>query len=209
MNTTEIIAGFELLVDDTTELSSTEELALLNKWYQIVCDDRPWEFLKKEASGTMATTTTITVPSDFGYFVENRLMTDNSDNFDQNAKPVGILLNGIKWLQIIDFSSRKQYINRDGFAYYDARQGTLTTTYPQASGATYSFDYKAVPSDLTAGQSPAFPSRFHQMLCHAMAADDMIIQLFDRNRSYAKENSAQYFSYLQSMSAWNANLQNI
>lgn len=208
MNTTEIIAAFELYVDDTTELSTAQELQLLNKMYQRICDLVSWEFLKKEASGTMASTTTITVPTDFGYFVDNRLMTDNSDDFDQNARPVGILINGTKWLQIINWSDRRQYNNVDGYAYYDARQGTIVTTYPQGTGATYSFDYKMVPSDLTAGQSPAFPSRFHPMIYHAMAVDDMIIQLFDKARSYAQENAAQYASYLADMKLWNANLQN-
>lgn len=209
MTATEIIAMFELYVDDTTELSTAEELALLNRVYQQVCDDRPWEFLKKEGSGTMASTTTIAVPSDFGYFVENRGYTDNSTVPDYNAKPTGILINGTKWLQIIDWSTRRQYANQDGYAYYDARLGTITTTYAQPSGATYSFDYKYVPSDLTAGQSPVFPSRFHPMVAYAMAVDDMVIQLFDKARSYAAENNAKYVSYLARMAQWNANLQNV
>lgn len=208
MTATEITAYFETFVDDLTELSTENELTLLNKWYQIICDDRPWEFLKKEATGTMASTTSIPVPSDFGYFLENRLMTDNSDNFDNNAKPVGILINGTKWLQIINWSDRRQYTNRDGFAYYDAQSGTITTTYPQPSGATYSFDYKKIPDDLTANQSPLFPSRFHKMLGHAMASDDMIIQLFDKSRSYRNEHLGQYGSYLAQMAQWNADLQN-
>ncbi len=131
MTTQEIIAGFELYVDDTTDLSSVEELALLNKVYQKICDDRPWEFLKKEASGTMATTTTITVPSDFGYFTENRNLTDNSQIAEFNAKPAGILINGKKWIQIVNWDTRRQYAGQDGYAYYDALNGTITFTYAQ------------------------------------------------------------------------------
>ena len=48
MTAQEIIAAFELKVDDSTELSTSEELALLNRVYQLVCDERPWEILKKK-----------------------------------------------------------------------------------------------------------------------------------------------------------------
>lgn len=209
MTASEIIAKFELYVDDTTELSTSEELALLNKIYQKVCDDRPWEFLKKEASGTMATTTTITVPSDFGYFVENRSYTDNSEYPVYNAKPTGILINGTKWLQVVNWSDRRQYANANGYAYYDARQGTITSTYAQPAGATYSFDYKMIPTDLLIGGTPSFPSRYHDVIYHGMCVDDMVIQLFDKARSYAGENQAMYQSYLASMALWNANLNNI
>lgn len=209
MTSAEIIALFELYVDDTTELSTAEELALLNRVYQAVCDDRSWEFLKKEASGTMASTTTITAPSDFGHFLENRSYTDNSEIPDYNSTPTGILINGTKWLKVIDWSTRRQYANQDGYVYYDARQGTITTTYAQPSGATYSFDYKMVPTDLLIGTSPVFPSRFHPMLAYAMAVDDMIIQLFDKARSYAGENNAKYRNQLAQMAVWNANLQNM
>ncbi len=207
MTTAQIITEFELYVDDTTELSSAEELRLLNRVYQRICDSRVWEFLKKEASGTMSTTTTISVPTRFAHFIENRLMTDNSDDFDQNSKPVGILINGTKWLKIINWSDRRQYVNQEGYAYYDAANNTITTTYAQPSGATYSFDYKEYPADLTT-DSPVFPTRFHPMIFHAMATEDMVIQLFDKARSYAAENAGAYASYMADMTMWNANLQN-
>lgn len=208
MTVAQLIPKFELYVDDTTELSSAEELDLANKVYQAICDFRVWEFLKKEASGTMASTTTITVPSDFAHFIENRLMTDNSDNFNQNAKPVGILINGTTWLQIINWSDRRQYANRSGFAYLDVGNNVIVTTEAQPAGATYSFDYKRVPAALTTSDSPAFPARYHDIIYHGMAVDDMIIQLFDKARSYKDENQGKYNSYLQGMCAWDANLQN-
>lgn len=209
MTAAEIISKFELYVDDTTELSTSEELALLNKVYQKICDDRPWEFLKKEASGTMPTTTTIPVPSDFGFFVENLNYTDNSQTATYNFKPVGILINGNKWLQIINWSDRKQYANQDGYAYFDATNNTITTTYAQPSGATYSFDYKAIPAELLIGGTPVFPARYHDMIALGMAVDDMAIQLFDKNRSYARENEMRFSGYMQALSLYNANLQNM
>lgn len=208
MTVQEIIAAFELKVDDSTELSTAEELALFNRVYQLVCDERPWEILKKEATGTMATTTTITAPSDFAYLVENMNYTDNSFSTEINAKPAGVLINGNKWLRLINWSDRKQYINTDGYVYYDPSLGVLVTTYPQPSGATYSFDYKRVPADCIISDTPVFPARFHHVFVYAMAVDDMATQLFERNRSYAPENEAVYRSYLQRMAVWNANLQN-
>lgn len=209
MTCQEIIQMFELYVDDTTELSTAEELAMLNRVYQNICDDRPWEFLKKEASGTMLSTTTITAPTDFGYFVENRNYTDNSMEFEGNSKPVGVLINGTNWLKIINWSDRKQYLNNDGYAYYEPSTGLVVTTYAQPSGATYSFDYKSVPADLIITESPAFPDRFHPMIALAMASEDMSVQLFDKARSYARENEMKYGTYLQRMAKWNADLQNI
>lgn len=208
MTAAEIIAEFELYVDDTTEMSTAEELALLNKIYQSVCDSRPWEFLKKEASGVMTSANTITLPTDFAHLVENRGYTDNSDDTQYNAKPSGVLINGTKWLQIINWSDRRQYANQDGYFYLDLNSGLFRTTYDQPSGATYSLDYKSVPSALLISSTPVFPARFHSILSHGMAIDDMMIQLFDKARSYANENRAQFASYMQSMALWNANLQN-
>lgn len=211
MTAQQIIDKFELKVDDTTELSSVEELALLNKVYQFICDDRPWEFLKKEATGTIATTLTITLPADFGFFVENLNYTDNSFSTQVNAKPVGIMLtsNGVKkWLRIVNWSDRRQYADQDGFAYVDIAAGVIRFTYAQNSGSTYSFDYKANATDLALGDTPIFPSRFHEMIASGMAIDDMAMQLFDKARSYANEYRAEYRGYYERMAMYNANLQN-
>lgn len=213
MTAEEIIAKFELRVDDTTELSSDEELDLLNEHYQLLADERPWEILKKEASGTMASTTEIgDAPNDFKYFIENRNYTDNSISTEVGSKPTGILItsNGAKkWLKIVNWSDRRQYENADGFAYWDPTDNKVKTFYPQPSGATYSYDYKAKPEPLALGDEPVFPSEYHGILAFMMAVDDMSIQLFDKARSYAPENQARVVNYLQRMAMWNANLQNM
>lgn len=207
MTANDIIATFELYVDDTTELSSAEELALLNKVYHEVCDDRAWEFLKKQAAGTMASTTTITLPTDFGFFTDTLLRTDNSDDFDANARPVAVRVNGNINLQVVNWSDRRQYENASGYCYLDVAAGVIRTTTAQPAGATYDFDYKAVPADLTGLDSPVFPARYHVMLAHKMAVDDMIIQLFDKARSYQSENLARGNSLFQQLCKWNADLQ--
>ncbi|MBM3204881.1 hypothetical protein FJZ48_02800 [Candidatus Uhrbacteria bacterium] len=208
MLASEIIAKFELYVDDTTELSSSEELALLNKIYHKVCDDRPWEILKKEASGSMTSTTSITLPSDFSYLVENLNYTDNSYSTENNAKPVAVRINGTSLVQVINWSDRNQYLNNAGYAYVDLASNTLKFMGAQPSGATYAFDYKAVPTDLVLAGTPVFPARFHDILYHGMCVDDMVIQLFDKAKSYADFHQTQFNDYLKRLALWNANLQN-
>lgn len=211
MTGSEIIAGFEQYVDDTTELSSAQELALLNKWYYKVCSNRTWELFKKEATGTLTTTTTITLPSDFENLVENYNYTDNSISTEINSKPVVVFVttgSSTAPFRVVNWSDRKQYENDNTVCYVDLVLSKIVFPVAQSASATYSFDYKYTPTALTTGTSPAFPARFHEMLYHGMATDDMIIQLFDKARSYAKENKAIYDDYLASMALWNANLRN-
>jgi hypothetical protein len=99
-------------------------------------------------------------------------------------------------------------VNTNGVCFIDYSSSVITFPYAQPSNALYNFDYKSVPTNLTTNTSPVFPARFQDILYHGMAVDDMIIQLFDKARSYAKENQAMYQSYLNQMALWNANLQN-
>jgi len=164
--------------------------------------------LKKEFSGAMASTTTITVPADFASMLDNRGYTDNSSSVDFNARPVGIFINGVKWLRMVNWSDRRQYANQDGYAYLDMANNLIRTTYAQPSGATASFDYKRVPDDITLVTEPVFPDRFHPIIYRYAAADDMIIQLFDKARSCRTENLAVAATFKARMDLWNANLQN-
>lgn len=204
----EEIENFELYVDDTTELSSAEELNLLNKIYYKVCSSRAWEFLKKEATGTMTSTTTIALPSDFEYLIENYGYTDNQMSRNLNTKNMVVFVGGNPFF-IVNWSDRKQYDNNNGVCYVDFRNSIIKFPVAQSASATYSFDYKATPAALTTATSPVFPERFHPILYHGMAVDDMIIQIFDKARSYAEENQMKHDSYLVDMALWNANLQNI
>ena len=66
MTAEEIIARFNLQVDDSSELSSTEELALLNQCYREIQNDRSWEWLKTEETATTSISVPyIALPSDF------------------------------------------------------------------------------------------------------------------------------------------------
>ena len=87
MDAQKIITRFQLYVDDGTELSTSEELDLLNKIYREVWTDRPWEFSKKSFSGVI-NGTTISLPTDFAYACENARYTDiDQNNYVRNSVP--------------------------------------------------------------------------------------------------------------------------
>jgi hypothetical protein len=209
MLTSDVIAKFETQVDDTTELSSTQELALLQKVFNKIWIDRPWEFAKTSASGTFALTVPhIPKPADFSNFIENDQTTDNTVSVDNNASPKVIFIGSAYTpYQIVNWSDRRQYRNQRGYAYLDFPNSGISFTATPLAADTYEFDYKKQPPTLVlANEIPSIPSEFHDMLYHAMAVDDEIILHFPRANSYAADNTAKYQSYLSDLRLWNANL---
>lgn len=210
----QIITDFELQVSDVTELSSSEELALLNRLYQKICLDKPWEFLKTAASGIILSDAIgyyIVVPVDFAYFANNNGTTDNSIGIYNNADTKVIFVittsGAYQPYQIINFSDRRQYLNRTGYAYYDAANNIIRFTGAVAPiGTSYEFDYIKVPALLAIGDTPVFPGRFHDILQFAMAVDNEILQLSPKATSYAPDNQAKYDSYFSDMTWWNSTL---
>lgn len=210
MTSETIISQFELQVDDTTGLSSAEEYIVLNRVYNKICNYRAWEFLKKKASGTMSSDSEgyyITTPSDFAYFVENNQYTDNSIGIQNNAVPKVIFIgDNYDPYQIVNWSDRRQYRNKVGYAYLDISQGKIRFTGTPVS-TTYEFDYIKIPTALVAGGTPDIPTRFIDILPFGMAVDDAIIQMSPKAKSYASENEAKYQGILADMAYWNAQLQ--
>lgn len=217
-----IIDLFEQDTGDTTELSSVAELQLANKIYRDVLSDRDWEFLKKAATGTITVTSgvaTITPPADFDHLAINAQATDIAIGVDGgsfgigNASPKVIYVSVSTGVyipfQIVNFSDRRQYVNKNGYAYLDTVNNLITfTVAPTATDLTYEFDYIYVPADITVSTSPVFPSQFHDVIHHGMAVDDMIFQLFDRAKSYAAENKIAYNNWLTKLRFWNSQLIN-
>lgn len=208
MLSSEIITGFEQYVDDATELSSTQELTLLQKVYDQVCMDADWEFLKAVASGSFALTTpNIALPADFSHLCENNSYTDNTQSTENNAVPKVIFISSAYTpFQVINWSDRRQYRNQNGYAYVDLPNSGITFTATPAAIDTYEFDYIKTPAALTLVTSPLMPVRFHPMLYHLMAIDDEICLRFPRAQSYAVDNKARADSYKADMAMWNASL---
>jgi hypothetical protein len=196
-----LIIKFELQVDDTTDLSSTEELALLNKIYFKVCSDRPWEFLKKEATGTTSTSVSyIALPSDFEFVLTN---------YDEEAErlaPVVFVGTDFRPYEIISWSDRRRYRDQDGYCYVDIANSKLYFTKQPTVAEAVEYDYKSTPTALTISATPLIPTRFQDILVHGMAVDDTILQQSDKAKSYAPENQVKYKGIFDDMCYWDANL---
>lgn len=206
--TQNIIDTFELLVGDTTELSSAEELSLAEKIYRKVLSNRPWEFLKKEFSGTTTGATTVTLPTDFAYLADNYNYTDNTIETVQRSRPCVVFVGtNYQPYRVVNWSDRRQYRNNSNVCWIDIVNGNLEFSVAPASGQTVSFDYIYNPAALTTSSAPVFPSTYYDIIAYGMAVDDMAMQLFDKARSYAKENELKYQSYLADMAYYNSQLQ--
>lgn len=216
----QIIENFELQVNDITELSSSEELDLLNRVYIKTCADRDYEFLKKEANGAISTDANgafIQLPTDFSHIPINNNYTDNSIGSDNNAAPkVIFILNGTSLIpyQVINWSDRKQYANRSGFVYVDFTSNLVT--FPNGilrfTGGTggipqftsYTYDYIKVPPLLAAGDYPLMPGKFHYMFQFKMATENDVLQLSPKAQSFQVDNEEKYQEYKEDLDFWNA-----
>lgn len=214
---TQIIVNFELQVNDLTELSSSEELALLNRVYFKVCNGQPYEFLKKQGSGSLGSDSNgsfITLPGDFNFFPGNAAYTDNSIGQDNNAAPkIVFLVSGTTYTpyQVINWSDRRMYVNRSGFCYVDAANGVVRFTggtgfTPPAS--SWEFDYIFVPPVLTINDTPKIPGQFHDMLVYKMATENDVLQLSPKATSMQADNQAKYEEYVADLQYWNAQFYN-
>lgn len=214
LNGGDLIAMFELQVNDLTELSTQEELNLLNDKYHDVCMERPWEFLKTNITGSLTLDSItglyyIALPTDFSYLSENNQYTDNTIGIDNNApQRVVFIGTGYQPYQVVNYSDRLQYRTTSGVCWVDLNASRIY--FPVAPGdiTYYNFDYIKVPTDLTASTTPLFPNRFRKMLAFAMATDNEILQLSSKANSYAPDNRAKYIDTLSRMNFWQDNLSN-
>lgn len=214
-----ILNKFELYVGDQSELSSADELDLLNKKYDEVMSDRPWEFIKKSTNLTTnggfttvagvtssdVPTATIPIPSDFRYFIEDNQMTDNSDHHQNNAGAKVIYVGSQRVpYQIVNWSDRRRVQNRSGYCFLDRPSSCIRFTTVPPDTSYYEFDYIQTWVALTTSTSPIFPAEFHPILFHLMCVDEVIIELFDRTHSYAVENQNAADDFKARMAYWNS-----
>lgn len=209
MNGQALINKFHLYIGDQSELSTDDELDLLNKVYDDVLNQLPWEFLKATASGSIAfdgTNYYLTLPDDFRYFIEDNQKTDNSSTTSNNAsaKVVYVGTNLDPW-QIVNFSDRRAFRNTSGYCYPDyANNKLIFCANPNQS--SYEFDYIADWDDLTLTTYPIFPADFHDLLFQLMCVDSVIINLFDRTHSYAVENQNAADDMIKKLKYYNSML---
>ena len=199
MTAQQIIDFFHLLMDDTSDLSTAEELIVLNKIYKKICI-KPYEFLKVEEAGTLsASDTYVALPADF------LMIPDNIVDHDSPKKVYVGSDNRI--YNVINFADRRSYKDTDGFCYIDFANQRLTFTL-QPKAEAYSYDYIYIPADLAIGDTPVIPV-CQEVLAYGLATDSYIIQQFPKAQSYANENMAKFNSLLNDIDYYNSNLVNI
>lgn len=204
MTKQEIITKFHLFMDDTTELSSQEESDLFDKVHALLAADRPWEIYRKEFSGTTSISVPyIALPSDFAYLLQNHNYTASDE---PSAGPCVFVGSQYRPYRIINYGDRRQYRDKDGYAYIDIVNSRLVFTLQPTSAETVEFDYSSAPAALDLSDSPAIPERFHDIYYHLMCVDDFIIQQSDKAKSYAAENRTRANEIKSSIELWNANL---
>jgi hypothetical protein len=199
MTGAEIIEKFQLQTDDATELSSDEELDLLNDVYLETCSDRAWNLLKTTVSGTVVNNI-ITLPDDFGFLYPNQ---NYQGNGTEGTLPAILIGSTYQPYRIVNFDDRRKYVNAVGFAYLDLANNRIVFTGTPTDTA-YEFDYIKVPALLTTATEPIFPDRFHKYFAYRMAIEDSIIQMSDRVEKLAQLNGAGAKRYMDNMEYWDS-----
>lgn len=189
MTADDIIKKFEQYTGDTTELSSQQELDLVNKIYIEILTNRVWNFLLSAGTGTI-TNNVAPLPDDFFYMPIISYETDTGTYGSDKVVFVGPNYQPYK---VINFTDRLKYKNQSGYVYIDLKNKQFVFTDTPTSTDIY-FTYVYKPELLELNDEPIFPDFYHDAIYHGMIQDDMICQLFDKARSYAQENNAKYKS---------------
>lgn len=194
---TDIIARFNLQVDDSSELSSTEELDLANEVYTDIANDRQWEWLKTTATGTTSTSVSyIALPSDFKEITQNK--------YNKSVVFVGT---DFQEYIVIPFSSRRDYRNQDGFCYIDVPNQRLYFTLQPTSAKAIEYDYIKRPTALTTSTAPLVTTdQFGNLIAYGMAAKFNPIEQSDKSSSYRQENQIEYTRILSDVQMEDTNI---
>lgn len=191
----DIIKRFNLQVDDSSELSSNESLALANEVYQDIQNDRSWEWLKTEFTGVTSTIVPyIALPSDF------KSLAINKDN-----ETIVFVGDTFEEYKVIGFSERRDYRDSTGYCYIDVANNRLVFTKQPDEVKSVEFDYIVIAPALLFSTSPLFKG-FDNIISYGMAAKFNPIELTDKSASYQKENQIEYYKLLSDMRMEDANI---
>lgn len=199
--TQQILDKYELQVDDASELSSSEEIALANEVYNEICNDRDWEWLKVTATGTTSTTVPyIALPADFRQIAPNK--------YNKSVVFVGT---DYQEYIVVQSSNRRDYRDQDGFCYIDIPNSRLVFTLQPTEAKAVEYDYIKNPADLIVATTPTpsvplFNKKWWDVISYGMAAKFNNIELTDKGVSYQKENQREFYRMLGEMQMEDANV---
>lgn len=191
----QIIDRFELYTDDTTDLSSDEELILANDKLRLIYMEQPWEFLRRKKSGSVESDGKITPPADFDELMEN--FSEDPTIGEPITKVV--YLGGNKSPHLVVPMGQRNANNYSNVCWIDPTDGKINFAQSPGSGAAYEFDYKTSPDDIAVGTSPKLPPEYHPMIVFLMLIDEEIIKKSEKARSSMQDNAVQYQRYLKNL----------
>jgi len=175
----QIINNFRTKVDDSSELSQSQELELLNEIYDEVLSSRKWDFLKTKSTGTLSGNK-IQLPVDFNGFVGNFKKQRNA------GYTVAVWISETSGARGVAYPIvSKQNFPQDEdrrLAFVENGEIVLSRSF----SGTFEFDYSLKWPQLALDTEPLFASQFHKILAFGMARDFYDIDQFgstNRNQS--------------------------
>lgn len=174
MDGQEIIDLFDTLTDGLSELSAANKLALANRKYKKLANERDWEDLRTTASATI-TNGEIALAADFKKFVPAE------EGYSAPFKNVFYI--GTTPHPILRIAERRKFPN---YTYYDPAQGKLIT--PASLVGAVNYDYFKSVEDLTTATEPLFRnSDNHSIIAYMMAIEHYAIDQTENGRDKVKE----------------------
>ena len=185
----EIKSFAEAVLDNNVDWSDDFFYQLLNIAKTKLEAKRLWQFLKKLNSSNTASSSAITLPSDFAE--EYKLLVGT----DTEYFPV-------------PFEEQHIHRNSSNRFYIDIANSNLYLLGASIPSRTVYIYYKRFTDDITSSTSPVFPARFHFLLGFYVASvwqgnidsDDIFARMSPQNRMAAMELE-------NAMEQWDANLQ--
>lgn len=172
-----ILDLFDTLTDGLSELSADGKLALANRKYKEVANERDWEWLRTTATKTIASGE-IALESNFKKFVPNE--------YGQEAPYKWVFYIGQSVYPILRLAERKRF---DSYAYYDqANSKIVLPDNFNKNGESAEYDYFRSVDDLTTATSPLIDNEdYHAVIAYLMAVEHYDIDQTEAGRSKRAE----------------------
>jgi hypothetical protein len=188
----QIINKFETYTDDTTNLSTEDELSVLNNKLTLIYEEQAWEFLRKVASGSIGVSNKIYLPNDFNEFMENY-------DLEGNGVAEKVVIVGIEPFLVIPQSQRNN-APYPRVCWINSADNSIEFSVGGLANQNYSFDYKYIPVELKLNTVSALPSGYDEMMpILQMLMDEEVISKSEKARSNMQYNSMQYQKYLTNL----------